>query len=93
MNSREYDAFEFEEDQALFQKQDLYEFQLAATLYGAVTENAASELSARMTAMENASKNAGDILKRLNVFYNRGRQAAITTELSEIIGGAAALSG
>jgi F-type H+-transporting ATPase subunit gamma len=91
MDTREYDAFEFEEDQALFQKQDLYEFQLAATLFGAVVENAASELAARMTAMDNATRNASEIINKLSIAYNRGRQSTITTELTEIISGAAAL--
>jgi len=87
----EYSQFEFEDDQQIFHQDDLFEFQLANTLYHAVCEGNASELAARMTAMDNATRNAGDILRRLNIFYNRGRQAAITTELSEIIGGKTAL--
>jgi F-type H+-transporting ATPase subunit gamma len=53
----------------------------------------ASEHGARMTAMDKATDNAGEILKQLKVSYNRARQAAITTELTEIVSGAAALNG
>jgi F-type H+-transporting ATPase subunit gamma len=52
----------------------------------------ASELGARMTAMDSATKNASDMIDRLTLQYNRARQAAITTELMEIIGGAEALN-
>jgi F-type H+-transporting ATPase subunit gamma len=72
---------------------DLGEFQMAVTMYNAMLENATSELGSRMTAMENSTKNAKDMLSRLTLFYNRTRQAAITTELIEIISGAAALEG
>ena len=54
-------------------------------------ENAASEQSSRMTAMENASKNAGEMIGKLTLQYNRARQSRITTELIEIISGASAL--
>jgi F-type H+-transporting ATPase subunit gamma len=60
-------------------------------VFGALVEAFASEQSARMTAMDSATKNADDMLQRLNLFYNRARQAAITQEISEIVGGAAAL--
>jgi len=73
--------------------QDLAEFQLASVLYNAMLENNCSEHASRMTAMENSSKNAGEILGRLTVMYNRKRQASITTELIEIIAGASALMG
>ena len=53
----------------------------------------ASEESSRMAAMDNASKNAGELIEKLTLKYNRARQAAITTELIEIISGAAALEG
>ena len=56
-------------------------------------EGGASEESSRMQAMENASKNAGEIIEGLTLKYNRARQVAITTELIEIISGAAALEG
>lgn len=60
-------------------------------VYGALVEAFTSEQSARMTAMDNATANADDMLQALNLFYNRARQAAITQEISEIVGGAAAL--
>ena len=62
-----------------------------ALAYQAVAENMASEQSARMVAMKAASDNAGNIIDELNLVYNKTRQAAITKELSEIVGGAAAL--
>lgn len=71
--------------------QDLAEFQLAATLYNAMLENNCSEHASRMSAMENSSKSAGEILGKLTLQYNRDRQAQITNELIEIISGAAAL--
>lgn len=61
-------------------------------LYKAVLDSHASEHGARMTAMDKATDNAGDLLKKLKLAYNQARQAAITTELSEIVSGAAALS-
>lgn len=62
-------------------------------LYKAVLDSHASEHGARMTAMDKATENAGDLLKQLKLSYNQARQAAITTELTEIVSGAAALSG
>jgi F-type H+-transporting ATPase subunit gamma len=59
----------------------------------ALLESMASELGARMTAMDSATKNASEMIDRLTLIYNRARQAAITTELMEIIGGAEALKG
>jgi len=61
-------------------------------LYKAVLDSNASEHGARMTAMDKATDNAGDLLKALKLAYNQARQAAITTELTEIVSGAAALS-
>jgi F-type H+-transporting ATPase subunit gamma len=61
------------------------------TILRALLESVASELGARMTAMDSATKNASDMISRLTLEYNRARQAAITTELMEIIGGAEAL--
>jgi F-type H+-transporting ATPase subunit gamma len=61
-------------------------------LYRAVLDSNASEHGARMTAMDKATENAGDLLKALKLSYNQARQAAITTELTEIVSGAAALS-
>ena len=57
----------------------------------ALLESMASELGARMTAMDSATKNAAEMIAKLTLDYNRARQAAITTELMEIIGGAEAL--
>jgi len=64
---------------------------LRTQIFGALLENAASEQGASMTAMDNATRNAGDLINRLTIQYNRSRQAAITTELIEIIAGAEAL--
>jgi F-type H+-transporting ATPase subunit gamma len=64
---------------------------LAVQLYTALLENNASEQGARMTAMDNATRNAGEMIDRLTITYNRSRQAAITKELIEIISGAEAL--
>ncbi|CAK9232191.1 unnamed protein product [Sphagnum troendelagicum] len=72
---------------------NLAEFQFAAVLYNAMLENACSEAGARMRAMENSTQNASDMLERLTLTYNRTRQTSITTELIEIISGAAALEG
>jgi F-type H+-transporting ATPase subunit gamma len=62
-----------------------------ALIYQALTENMASEQSARMVAMKAASDNAGSVIDELTLIYNKSRQAAITKELSEIVGGAAAV--
>ncbi len=62
-------------------------------LYKAVLDSHASEHGARMTSMDKATENAGDLLKALKLAYNQARQAAITTELTEIVSGAAALNG
>ena len=64
---------------------------LQTQVFGALLEIAASEQGASMTAMDNATRNAGDLINRLTIQYNRSRQAAITTELIEIIAGAEAL--
>src|SRR3569623_135860 len=64
---------------------------IAIQIFGALLEHAASEQGSRMTAMDNATRNAGDMINRLTIQYNRTRQAAITTELVEIISGAEAL--
>lgn len=64
---------------------------VAVRIFRALLENAASEQGSRMTAMDNATRNAGDMIQRLSIAYNRQRQAAITTELVEIISGAEAL--
>jgi len=64
---------------------------LKTQLFGALLENNASEQGASMTAMDNATRNAGELINTLTIQYNRSRQAAITTELIEIIAGAEAL--
>jgi F-type H+-transporting ATPase subunit gamma len=64
---------------------------LAIQIYRALLESAAGEHGARMTSMDNATRNAGDMIKRLSQTYNRARQANITKELIEIISGAEAL--
>ena len=64
-----------------------------ALIYQAVAENMASEQSARMVAMKSATDNAGNVIKELQLVYNKARQASITKEISEIVGGAAAISG
>lgn len=64
---------------------------IESQVYQAVVENAACEQAARMLAMKNATDNAGDLIDELELIYNKARQAAITQELSEIVGGAAAI--
>ena len=70
---------------------DLLPRNIAVQIFTALLENAASEQGARMSAMDNATRNAGDMIDRLSIVYNRSRQAAITKELIEIISGAEAL--
>ena len=70
---------------------DLLPRNIAIQIYRAMLENNAGFYGAQMTAMDNATRNAGDMIKRLSIQYNRARQAAITTELVEIISGAEAL--
>jgi F-type H+-transporting ATPase subunit gamma len=83
-------VYEFEPDEEAILK-ELLPRNLAVQIYGALVENAASEQGARMTAMDNATRNAGDMIERLTLFYNRTRQAQITKELIEIVSGAEAL--
>ena len=64
---------------------------IETVIYQAVAENMASEQSARMVAMKAASDNAADVIDELTLIYNKNRQAAITKEISEIVGGAAAV--
>ena len=64
---------------------------LTFLIFKAFLENAASEQGSRMTAMDNATRNAGDLVEKLTINYNRSRQAAITKELIEIISGAESL--
>jgi F-type H+-transporting ATPase subunit gamma len=83
-------VYEFEpEEEALLAH--LLPQNLAVQIYKALIESAAGEQGARMTAMDNATRNAGDMIKRLTLVYNRSRQANITRELIEIISGAEAV--
>lgn len=80
--------YEPDEDEILA---DLLPRSIATQIFTALLENGASEQGARMSAMDNATRNAGDMIDRLTIQYNRSRQAAITNELIEIISGAEAL--
>lgn len=83
--------YEFEQDSKNEVLEDLKEYMVATSMFYAQVENAASEQSARTSAMENASKNAGELIDALTLQYNKARQSRITTELIEIISGASAL--
>ncbi len=99
------DLPEVEEEAAASEAKPLYEFEpeeevilerllptnLAVQIYRALLENAASEQGARMAAMDSATRNAGEMIKKLTLSYNRQRQAAITKELIEIVSGAEAV--
>jgi F-type H+-transporting ATPase subunit gamma len=80
--------FEPEEDEIL---EDLLPKNISTQIFKAFLENAASEQGSRMTAMDNATRNAGDLVDKLTINYNRSRQASITKELIEIISGAESL--
>ena len=80
--------FEPDEDEIL---EDLLPKNISTQVFKALLENAASELGSRMTAMDNATRNAGDLVDKLTINYNRSRQASITKELIEIISGAESL--
>merc|ERR1712211_48856 len=71
--------------------QSYMEYSLASLIYYTLKEGATSEQSSRMSAMDNSSKNAGEMIDKLTITFNRTRQAVITGELIEIISGAAAL--
>lgn len=71
--------------------QSFYEYSLANIVFYGMKESACAEQSARMSAMDSATKNAGEMIQRLQIVYNRTRQAVITTELIEIISGCVAL--
>ncbi|KAL9102607.1 MAG: hypothetical protein Q9163_002251 [Psora crenata] len=88
-NSPNFSAFEID-DEVLA---NLREYALANSLYWALAEGHACEQSARRNAMDNASKNAGDMINKFSILYNRTRQAVITGELVEIITGASASEG
>jgi F-type H+-transporting ATPase subunit gamma len=82
--------YEYEPDEEAILT-DLLPRGVATQVFTALLENAASEQGARMSAMDNATRNAGDMIGKLTIVYNRSRQAAITSELIEIISGAEAL--
>ena len=86
-NSISYE-FEPDEDEIL---EDLLPKNISTQVFKAFLENAASEQGSRMTAMDNATRNAGDLVDKLTINYNRSRQASITKELIEIISGAESL--
>mmetsp|Transcript_16834 Transcript_16834/g.25147 ORF Transcript_16834/g.25147 Transcript_16834/m.25147 type:complete len:268 (-) Transcript_16834:43-846(-) len=86
------EKYEFESDDKAVTMSNFYDWYVGAILYARVIENSATEMSARMTSMDNATRNAGDMINALEIQYNRRRQAAITTELTEIISGAEALA-
>jgi len=89
-NKSQFAQYEFDEDEdATFR--DLFEYQIATTIWSGLMEGRASELAARASSMDNATKNATSIISLLAIQYNRGRQSAITTELIEITSGASAL--
>ena len=83
-------VYEYEPDEAEILA-DLLPLNITVQIFKALLENAASEQGARMSAMDNATRNAGDMIGRLTLNYNRTRQAIITKELIEIISGAEAL--
>ena len=83
-------AYEYEPDEAEILA-DLLPRNVMTQIFRALQENAASEQGARMSSMDNATRNAGDMIDRLTLEYNRSRQAQITSELIEIISGAEAL--
>ena len=83
-------VYEFEPDEETI-LEALLPRALAISVYGALLESAAGEQGARMTAMDNATRNAGDMINKLTLNYNRSRQAYITKELIEIISGAEAV--
>ncbi|CCG20704.1 Atp3 F1-ATP synthase complex subunit [Candida orthopsilosis Co 90-125] len=87
-NAPGINKYEFEGEDAV---QSLAEFSLANNLLTAMAEGYASEISARRNAMDNASKNAGDMINSYSILYNRTRQAVITNELVDIITGASSL--
>jgi F-type H+-transporting ATPase subunit gamma len=79
-----FGEYEFEDDNNLFHLQDLTEYYLTSVLFASFSDASTSELGGRMSSMDNATRNAGDMIKRYTIEYNRKRQAAITTELNEV---------
>jgi F-type H+-transporting ATPase subunit gamma len=83
-------VYEYEPDEAAILA-DLLPRNVSVQIFGALLENVAGEFGAKMTAMDSATRNAGDVIDRLTLLMNRTRQAMITKELIEIISGAEAL--
>ena len=83
-------AYEYEPDEEDILKVLLPRY-VDTIILASILENSAGEMGARMAAMDNATRNAGELIDKLNLVYNRTRQAQITTELTEIISGAEAL--
>ncbi|SCU78735.1 LANO_0A03818g1_1 [Lachancea nothofagi CBS 11611] len=87
--SPSFAKFEIDSDNKV--SQDLFEFTLSNQILSAMADGYAAEISARRNAMDNASKNAGDMINKYSILYNRTRQAVITNELVDIITGASSL--
>ena len=87
-NEETFYEFEPDEDEIL---EDLLPKNISTQVFKAFLENSASEQGSRMTAMDSATRNAGDLVNKLTINYNRSRQAVITKELIEIISGAESL--
>jgi F-type H+-transporting ATPase subunit gamma len=87
-NEEIFYEFEPDEDEIL---EDLLPKNISTQVFKAFLENSASEQGSRMTAMDSATRNAGDLVNKLTINYNRSRQAVITKELIEIISGAESL--
>lgn len=86
------ETYEFEGDDSVMMG-DMYQFMLASRIFNALLESSTCEQSARMTAMDGAAKNCGEMISKLTTQMNRARQASITTELCEIVAGAEAIKG
>jgi F-type H+-transporting ATPase subunit gamma len=91
--SEDWDQYELEPEDKNELLADLKEFEIATAIFHGIVENSTSEESSRMAAMENATNNAQDLIQSLTLVYNKARQSRITTELIEIISGAASLDG
>jgi len=86
-----YYGYEYDGSDSVELFSNMQEHLISCFIYGSLIENTACELAARMNSMDNATTNAGKMHQKLSLLYNRTRQANITTELSEIISGAAAV--
>ena len=90
IESETKDSYDFEPDEEVI-LDEIIPKNIAIQIHSALLENLASEQGSRMTAMDNATRNANDMIDNLTLFYNRSRQALITSELIEIISGAEAV--